>query len=572
MTWARPTIIDLMRALLMIAIVLGVLGAAAIARAGDLPSAASATNPITHQSHAWIADRNLLGGVKILHLPPRGSEAGGRRGADDGAVGTLTILAQMPEAMAAEDARLYLVFPPPQTNAKPMRQVLMFEARRGSFDGTWSGEPSGSRLPVLPALPGDCRLQGFVGTPAGPVALIDRDGPDPMPVEELLLLSDDKWRSITLPPSLSSRPLDPAALQVGDTGLRLVGTSDGIRLIILDAHNPGSWTARLSVPKGGRSADSDSRPLSAAWAWEPLSFEAAPQGTIRPSGAIWQIGDQLVFDRRNYEGVELWTVSSKGCERIAAAPRVGAPYGAVALDQTGRFALVWTELSVDGLRQIPEMRVFEASVRTGQVLFDGAAAKLLPISSLDVKVLAVFLVCVMLAIVIFVLRPDRAREPLILPKGTALAEPARRAIAGGIDAVVAVLLASQVTRIDLAEALTFDSLIRGTHTVWLMLAAIGIGFVLSTIGEALFGRSIGKALSGCEVVVPRVTKGAEGEVKVELQRVALWRAAVRNLVKWLIPPVAMSGVSSAEGRHRGDTAAGTVVIIRHSLDAAPDGE
>jgi hypothetical protein len=381
-----------------------------------------------------------------------------------------------------------------------------------------------------------------------------------MPIEELLVLTEDAWQPIALPPSWASRAVDWRGLQNDDTGVRLAGTGDGIELVVVDGPKPGVWTAGLVAQKVKRG---EPRHFAPTWSWQPLSFEEPEQHRrIRPPGQMWVISGQLVFDRRSYDQIELWSVSAKGCQKIANAAGVETGYAAAPLDQTGRVAFVWSERPEPGSRQVPNLRVFEVSTRTGQVLFDGDAAKQLPISSLDVKILAVFLVCVMLAIVVFVLRPDGARDALILPKGAALAEPGRRAIAGAIDAVVAIVIAAQITRIDVSESLTLDSLIRGTTTLWLMLSTIGIGFVLGTLGEWLFGRSLGKALTGCEVAVPSVSKLESGEVLVELKRVAIWRAAVRNLVKWLIPPVAMSGVSSAEGRHRGDTAAGTVVIVR----------
>jgi hypothetical protein len=49
---------------------------------------------------------------------------------------------------------------------------------------------------------------------------------------------------------------------------------------------------------------------------------------------------------------------------------------------------------------------------------------------------------------------------------------------------------------------------------------------------------------------------------VTLVRPVLWRAAVRNLVRWALPPLALSGLSGMDHRHRGDTAAGTVVVVR----------
>jgi hypothetical protein len=98
---------------------------------------------------------------------------------------------------------------------------------------------------------------------------------------------------------------------------------------------------------------------------------------------------------------------------------------------------------------------------------------------------------------------------------------------------------------------------------------LGIGFGHTTISEWLTGRSIGKMLTGCEVVHPRFAQGPDGQVDVALERPALWRAAVRNLVRWTFPPLALVGLSAMDHRHRGDAAAGTVVVVR-SDDEEPD--
>src|SRR5947207_169451 len=168
----------------------------------------------------------------------------------------------------------------------------------------------------------------------------------------------------------------------------------------------------------------------------------------------------------------------------------------------------------------------------------------------------------MAVVLLFVLRSDGAGSPLSLPKGVVLAEPGRRIVAGLIDLAVAALITSRMARSAGLEVLTSSSFLRDPAGLETVLLLIGIGIVHSTLGEWLFGRSIGKSLAGCEVVRPRYEKGPDGEVNIVLERPSLWRAALRNLVRWLIPPLALSGMSGMDHRHRGDTAAGTAVVVR----------
>jgi len=76
-------------------------------------------------------------------------------------------------------------------------------------------------------------------------------------------------------------------------------------------------------------------------------------------------------------------------------------------------------------------------------------------------------------------------------------------------------------------------------------------------------------LLGCKVVGTRMPGSS---------RVGLRQALVRNLMKYAMPPVAVFGLSDANGRHRGDVLAGTAVVIRvddeghNGSEADPDGE
>lgn len=532
------------------------------ARGGDVPGAGSATNSTTKESHGWIADTMRPGIARILHLPPRGMNASGQRGAADGAVRVATILAQRPEVIAAIDNRLYMIFPPTSVGhgGELRRQVLTFDAERGSLDGVWVSEAGAGRLPVLASLPGDAVIRGFVGCPAGPVVLIDQPGPDGVPVEELLVLKDGVWTSLPLPEAVSGRMFDPVRLDNDDTGIRLVAEPDGVSLVLIDGDQPGAWRARLDA----KSVAADAQ----AWKWTALSLESSGS-RVRPPSAVFKIRDHYVFERRQYGTVELWMVEASGCRKLASIAGVPSGYGVAPLDQTGRIAVVWWADPKSDSGQLQSTkpseartRIVEVSALTGQVLFDGEAERQLPFSSTDVKIVAVFLVIVMLTIVVFVLRPDKQGPPLVLPKGVFLAEPGRRMAAGAVDAVIAMVIASQATRIGWAQLSDLETVLKETHVVWLFLATVGVGFTLGTLTEWLFGRTAGKAIMGCEVARARAVTGPSGEVTIEVNNPELWRAAVRNVVKWLVPPVAISGVSTAERRHRGDTAADTVVVMR----------
>jgi uncharacterized RDD family membrane protein YckC len=141
-----------------------------------------------------------------------------------------------------------------------------------------------------------------------------------------------------------------------------------------------------------------------------------------------------------------------------------------------------------------------------------------------------------------------------LPEHASLAEAGRRALATLIDVLVAgfvVLKSWEMTLGDLVAVEVWLSL-RGVE---LCIGLLLTGFVLSCGGEAILGRSLGKLLTGCEVISV-LPKAEEQE-----NRPVFRQLLVRNLVKWLLPPVAMSVLFDATLRHRGDLIAGTAVVV-----------
>lgn len=522
------------------------------ARAGDQPGAGSHTDPAAGDSHAWAAMPSRTGSVAIQHFPPRGVDALGRRGAEDGTVRLAATLTQMPEALGASGNRLYMVFPPAAGGSSLRRQVLYIEAERGSVDGSWVGDPGGARLPSLPSLPGDEKLLGFVGSPVGPVALVAGTGNGP---DRLLALVRGDWTDIGLPVELAAGGAEGR--------VRLVSMPEGVALVAVrgDVGAKGAWIRTLPALADGAAID------RAEWKREPLQLSNPDKGELLGAASgLFNIRGRFIAERRTAEGVEVWEAGSGGSRLLAVVKGVSRGYSAAPMEQTGRLLIAWkTQPPVeakDGPLPIERLRIAEVSIQTGQVLFDGEAETQPPFSKVELKILAAFLVAVMLAIVVFVLRPDRPGLPLTLPKGVFLAEPGRRVMAGMLDAGFAFLIATKITGIGAGEVLSAGALTGQVEALTLYLATVGTGLFVGVLSEWVFGRSIGKSLTGMEVVRPIMRQLPEGAVEPGLARISLGGAILRNIVKWVLPPVAMSGLSSPERRHRGDTAGGTVVVVR----------
>ena len=83
-------------------------------------------------------------------------------------------------------------------------------------------------------------------------------------------------------------------------------------------------------------------------------------------------------------------------------------------------------------------------------------------------------------------------------------------------------------------------------------AAIGLTILHAGVCEWQWGRSMGKFLMGLRVVSTR-----EGSVGGGL---GARQAATRNLVRWIVPLLAVFAMLDKYGRHPGDLLAGTMVV------------
>jgi len=536
----------------------------ALAAGADLPAAGSPAVGVAGDSHAWMAipDSGPMGAAIIVHVPPRRS-ATGQGAAHDGTIRRATVLSQMPERLAAWDNLLYLAFPPQELGAgRRHRRVVMLSAERGPIQGSWV-TPVEGRLPTQPSLPGDGALVGFVGSPLGPVALL-RAGARETPEYSLLVLFRSAWRSVPLPPRLGE--------ERGGTRAYLAATPEGPAVIAVGTR---SWAAigRLSAD-----LDAGDPRVSAEWRQVPLTFTPEDGAEPRlPYSQIYHVRGQFVYVARTPNGraVEIWNPTATVNHRLQRIDDVGPDLAVVPVEQVGRLAILWQDMAeepVGGRGQSSpaetRARMVEVSVASGEVLYEGPAKADPPISPGELKVLAVALVGLMAVVLVFVLRPDPSGPPLSLPKGVTLAEPSRRMLAGFVDATISILGVSQAMGRSPFDLLSPSAFMRDPVTVESLLLVIAVGFIHTTLGEWLAGRSIGKALAGCEVVHVRFVQEEDGEVRPVLERPALWRAAVRNLLRWAIPPLAISGLSAPDHRHRGDLAAGTVVVVRPGEDEA----
>lgn len=539
--------------------------------------------PARGESHAWVAvpASGLSENAAIVHLPPRiaAGETDPHADAGEGAVRMAAPLPVMPERMAAWGNLLYMAFVAEvSAGGDARRPVLTVEARRGPLGGSWVAESEGQRLDALPSLPGEGRLAGLAGSEYGPAALLrGRDGG-----YELLVLRGREWRRASLP----SGAVEAGAGEVGKR-LELVAQPAGLGVVLIDGKRGGRWTGTL--PEGGGAGEGENGELRIVWERRAFSMlrPGGEPGPMPVSG-IFLVGGQHVYCARSPGGpVEIWSPGEAVNVKLAEVQGVAQRFAAAPLDQVGRLALVWQEPDprlAEAQKARPEVRgkspppipmrtrVAEVSVFSGAVMYEGLAKVGGPVSSQELRLLAMAMVGLMLVVLLIVLRPTPgAGAPVSLPKGVVLAEPGRRMFAGLIDVAIAAMAASAATGIPVVALFSFSGLVREPGTLVGLLLLLGVGFAHGTIGEWLFGRTIGKAIAGCVVGRPVMVQKEDGTLTPEVAKISLGAAAMRNLVKWALPPLAAAGVSNPERRHRGDVASGTAVLMRVEDEEKPRG-
>lgn len=521
------------------------------------------------EAHGWAVFPDSSGAAYLLvHSPPRRvplGPDGAWHGAPDGAVRAVSRLTTPPKRIAAVGSTAYLVFDPDVSSGIGVRRVMSITATPSGVGDLWVYNPR-TRLEVRPSLPGEGYLVGFAGTDRGPVAAISPPlaaGGGPV---ELYWLEGREWRRVALPDYGSDRGLEAgqglALDRLGATHDRLVAT--GAMFGLLAKNNDGRLVLyraeSLSPPQGEESV------ARAEWTRHDLgsfALDIPPDDKSRlrfmeVADGIWTLASIGLEG-----GVRLWRVHEGDLLLLGETTAAQAPIAILPDRGLARVVLAWQggEPSPAGAfgatlpRGAAGFQVREISAISGRMLYTGDGRGGGLITARDFRLLVLGMIVLMAAVLFFVLRPAKDDGVINLPEHTALAEPGRRAVAGAIDAAVAFLVAMQVRGETFAE-IGGPGYIFTQNALWLVLTMVTVGIGFSMILTPLQGRTPGKWIAGCEVISAR--RGPAGEV----YRPSLARALVREVVKWVLPPVALLGLLDASHRHRADLIAGTVVVIR----------
>ncbi len=274
---------------------------------------------------------------------------------------------------------------------------------------------------------------------------------------------------------------------------------------------------------------SDIAPSIWVWrdAWELENTIDASWRVVYASGSSFTINESA-------DGaLSVRSTLAPGAPPIATIDLGGASPGDVAVATlAGRIVLLWeTENTSGGSASLAgPLHTVVVSTSAG-ILFDAPARTAPPVTTRQLEVLAFVVFSVAFAVGVFVLHPIRGNDSVVnLPPASSLAPPSRRIFAVMFDAMPALFIASWIWGKPLDELLSVELVLSNDAGIRPLLTAGVIMIVHSAVSEAVWGRTLGKWMTGCRTVSRR---GGRPTLRV---------AFLRNTMKVLCPPVVFMSI------------------------------
>lgn len=544
---------------------------------GAMPTASSLAEPWYAassgllDSHGWFVSRVDPRTAadpeqwRLWHIPPRrmARTDGRSHGSPDGSLRPSALLYEQPERMAAWGDKVYLAFKSdaPSLGTPAARTVMSLRTRPIGVGDLWTDDPPNT-LDPCPAIRSAGRLLGLTCVEGTVVALIDEQDNVTQNSQaarlRLLWMEPDGWSDVELPPGLRLEGALGCEVLESKGDLVLGVWRRGGRLEILrasvyrsffgtlDWNSPIAWSASMIAVPGEMAMGASRGSVSLFSVGEglfvrELESPAAPAGGTKVRVRIHELSLQAAEDGEGGPTVR----------RIASVEGLGEDAGVVALPGLSRVVVAWHDSPEKVGQAARPLSVYEFSLGTGSPIYVGPAVQTSPITGTDAKLLVLTLAGLSSLTLLFIIRTSASEPELHLPDGYALAEPGRRLFAASVDAVLALCVGASLAGTTPGELLTFEGLL-SAQAIWAIVYGLGVGMVTGTLTEALSGRSLGKVLAGCAVI-------AAGSA--EARPPSLGASAVRNAVKWGLPPVAALALLDSAGRHRGEVLSGTAVVI-----------
>lgn len=482
-------------------------------------------------SHGWVVVQ-IPGeaSATLAHIPPR-TPTQNASPAPSGRLRAVASMTEAPTHLAADGSGVSMLFAPGRGGE---RQIMMLGVRPVGVRDLWVREPE-SRLVLIGTLPEADRVFGFASHEGKLHALIEREGED-----VLVAHVGSQWEELGHPRFGAGD--QPLVMHASEAGLHVVRRNREAWYLHTLAH--GSWNEReIMLPQ-----DVPGLELVGVWRGEVIAI-AEQNGRT----AVWSLGTTEPL-------------------LLGTSDPVGDRHAAAILHSSGRLVLAWsvpgevtgdTESVLPAPEEVsnPVRRILEFSLIEGRTLYAGPANVSTPVSANEFRLLAFSLMVMMAVVLLVVLRQPGDAGVMALPPGLAIAGPGRRLLATAIDGLIGLIIVSRALDMSVVEALGPLALPQtGNLDIGPLVLSLMVNIAHCSVSEAFFGRSIGKTMLG--LIVARVDPASAGLPPGQYRPPSLPRAFLRNLIKWVLPPVTMLALSDPTGRHRGDVIAHSAVLCR----------
>jgi len=471
------------------------------------------TNIDESPSRAWAVYRNSARENLLVYFAPR-QESDRLETATIGQIqGVRPLGARLPISIAALDDRVYLAFSPVISDRRRLMRVYSLRAVPSPVGGLWVLEPGG-QMQVEQPIVSDASLVGMHATSESVWALLQSNA-DAL---SLLRMDPSGWVSVPV-----TDEIDPRRVQLSAIG------SDPV---LIDRSGLRFKAHRF-----------DTR--SNAWETMPHELEIGRDTELHAAPNALR-----VIDRNDTGTARLRYWSEDGVFVIAEDLDLPQASGVAFLqgnDSLIAISAIDTEDLSDGE---PTVDLTELDLNTNQVLYTGAPAVTAPVSAEEFRFLVVMMVLVMSGVLVVVILPDRA-DAMHLPEGSAIADPGRRLIATMIDAFIVTTLVGAAFGVSPADIVTLTVIMLPGNAWGVFPMTIVSGILYATLAETLTGATPGKLLMGIRLVA------AEPGTP---RRPRFWSVLVRNVIKWVLPPVAALALIDPETLHRGDRTSRSLVV------------
>ncbi len=447
-------------------------------------------------------------------------------------------LSRMPQAMAAWDNQLWLIYGPKRSKTSLRREVFTVQVERNPALGIYFHHPH-DRLRAMTSLDSPGVLSDFVGTAQGPVALLrpsqrasagvrSRDAAGAIePLLEgprLLKLHGPDWVELELPPDFAA----PSTSRLGVAG-------------------PGGRVLVLLDPAPARAGHATVWWRDGEGPWSRSDIPVGLPGlrkTARVGGSL-----ALVLDGARPGSVDIGYLRPT---QLLPLAELTTP--------DGRWSVVGVR---DGLRLLEEDASGRVTIRAIDPL-SGALGRRQdltrhkpPTGRLLHRPL-LFAVAITALMVVLLFKPNPKTEAVALPPDVAVCSPMTRLVAVAIDLVVGAVVTLIVLRCPLTDLLQMPMWTADLTESMAFLLMVGVTALHSTIAEVVSGRTLGKAFVGARVVT--ITGARPPAITI------LFRNTFKLLVL-LIPVLALFALLNPNVQGLGDSVARTVVVRATDTDS-----